>query len=98
MVVDCVCCGIRVDSTSRRPFHGTAMRLFVSARINMSLPTSGFICNTCRMSYLRWRGNREFAQAFDRIEVMPNETIDGNENTVRFSLVLLIIYSYFYLE
>ena len=53
MSIECVCCNGRVDSVSRRPFHGVAMRLFVSARTDWALPDSGSICNACRMRYLK---------------------------------------------
>ena len=42
MVIECVCCNAGIDSKSRRPFHGLAMRLFVSARTDMCLPDCGY--------------------------------------------------------
>ena len=81
MSIECVCCDVRVKPKNRRPFHGIAMRLFVSARKNMSLPESGSICNTCRMCYRKWRNNDEFVEILDRLEEESNEMVvdSGNE-------------------
>ncbi len=88
MPVTCVCCGARVDSTSRRPFNGIAMRLFVSARTSIPLPKSGWICNTCRLCYLRWRSNIEFADILNDLEKERHDTMMDTNNEVRFVKVV----------
>ena len=92
MFVECVCCNNRVDVKNRRPFHGVAMRLFVSARTNTYLPESGFICNSCRMLYLKWRGNTEFAKVLNQIEPASNEVKNNNDDTVRFFILIIGIW------
>ena len=82
MSIECVCCDARVEPKNRRRFHGIAMRLFVSARKNMSLPESGSICNTCRMCYQKWRNNDEFVESLDHLEEEPNEMIVDSSNEV----------------
>ncbi len=82
MPTECVCCGSRVDSKDGRPFYGVVMRLYVSARTNLFLPDSGIICVCCRMSYLKWRGKREFAEVLDQIDGKSNETIDDDDKQV----------------
>jgi len=94
MPIECVCCNVRMDPNSRRPFTGTAMRLLVSARTNTVLPESGWICNACRMSYRNWRYNTEFANVLDRLEEESNEMIVDTINKVRF---LYSIYVYIYI-
>lgn len=85
MHFQCVCCDSRIASKDRRPFHGITMRLFVSARRNMSLPDSGSICNACRMSYRNWRNNAEFINILDHMEEQSNDMILDNDNIVRLS-------------
>ncbi|CAF2578622.1 unnamed protein product [Rotaria sp. Silwood2] len=75
MVMECVCCDSRIESKNRRPFCGIALRSFVSARRNLFLPESGFICNACRMCYYKWRNNSEFIDALDHIEKESGESI-----------------------
>ncbi|CAF3950565.1 unnamed protein product [Rotaria sp. Silwood2] len=75
MVMECVCCDSRIESKNRRPFCGIALRSFVSARRNLFLPESGFICNACRMCYYKWRNNSEFIDAWDHIEKESDESI-----------------------
>ena len=100
MPFQCVCCNSRVSQENRRPFHGITMRLFVSARRNMVLPDSGFICNTCRMSYRNWHNNAEFINILDHIEEESNDMIVDNDNIVRFSKSMDIITfcNYIFLE
>ena len=83
MVIECVCCNARIDSKSRRPFHGITMGLFVSARTDMCLPDSESICNACRMSYLKWRNNTEFISVLNRLEEETNESILDTDDNVR---------------
>ena len=78
MLIECVCCNGRIDSVSRRPFHGVAMRIFVSARTDWALPDSGSICNACRMRYLKWRNNTEFVDVLNNIE---KESIENCADT-----------------
>ena len=85
MTVECVCCDARIEPNNRRPFHGIALRLFVSARKDMYLPDSGLICNACRMCYRKWRNNTEFVNVLDRLEKESNEMIVDNDDKVRFS-------------
>ena len=73
MVIERVCCNARIDLRSRRPFHGIAMRPFVSARTDMSLLDSGSICNACRMLYLNWRNNTEFISVLNRKRQMNEQ-------------------------
>ncbi len=80
--MECVCCGSRVDSKDGRPFHGVVMRLYVAARTSLFLPDSGIICVCCRMSYLTWRGKREFAEILDQVDRKLNETIDDGDKRV----------------
>ncbi|CAF2730030.1 unnamed protein product [Rotaria sp. Silwood2] len=80
MPVECVCCDARIEPKNRRPFHGIAMRLFVSARRNMTLPSSGSICNACRMCYRNWRNNAEFAHILNRVEQESNQMIVDSDN------------------
>ena len=82
MVVECVCCDVRMDLKSRRPFHGLAMRLFVSARRNKHVPEEGFICNGCRMSYSKWRENPDFSKMLNQIEIISNENMENNDQRV----------------
>ena len=82
MSIECVCCDARVEPKNRRPSHGIAMRLFVSARKNMSLPESGSICNTCRICYRKWHNNNEFVEILYRLEEESNELIVDNSNEV----------------
>ena len=86
MPTECVCCDVRTEANTRRPFNGIAMRLFVSARRNLSLPDSGWICNACRMSYRTWRYSTEFINTLDRLEEESNEMMVDNGNEVRFSI------------
>ena len=83
MSSQCVCCNVRMEPNNRRPFHGIVMRLFVSARRDVSLPGSGSICDACRMCYRKWRSNSEVAHILDRIEDESNETVIAGENQVR---------------
>ena len=83
MVIECVCCNVRIDSKSRRPFQGIATRLFVSARTDMCSPDSGSICNACRMSYLKWRNSTEFIRMLNRLEEETNESIMDVYDNVR---------------
>ena len=83
MANECICCNARIDSKSRRPFHGITMHLFVSARTDMCLPDSGLICNACRMSDLKWRNNTEFISVLNRLEEETNESIMDIDNNVR---------------
>ena len=83
MVIECVCCNARIDSKSRRPFHGITMCLFVSARTDMCLPDSGSICNACRMSYLKWHNNTKFISVLNRLEEETNESIMDTDDNVR---------------
>ncbi len=56
----CVCYESRVILKNLHLFDGIALRLFVSARKDMSSPVSRFICNACGMHCLKWRNpNRE---------------------------------------
>ena len=82
MSIEWVCCDVRVEPKNRRLFHDIAMRLFVWARKNMSLPESGSICNTCRMCYRKWRNNDEFVEILDRLEEESNEMIVDSSNEV----------------
>ena len=82
MSIECVCCDARVEQKNRRPFHGIAMRLFVSAQKNMSLPESRSIYNTCRTCYRKWRNNDEFVEILDRLEEESNEMIVDSSNEV----------------
>lgn len=91
MVIECVCCDARIDSKNGRPFKGIPMRLFVSARTNMCLPASGSICNTCRMSYLKWRNNTEFISVLNRLEEEQNEAMMDIDDKVRLSDLIVII-------
>ncbi|CAF4172210.1 unnamed protein product, partial [Rotaria sordida] len=81
MVIECVCCDSRIDSKNRRPFHGIAMRLFVSARRNICLPASGYICNSCQESneniidHDHKNDNENFESA---METSTDEPIDTN--------------------
>ena len=68
MVIECVCCNACIDSKNRHPFHGIAMRLFVSARTDVCLLDSESICNASRMSYLKWRNNAELISVLNRLE------------------------------
>jgi hypothetical protein len=94
MPIECVCCDVRTEPNNRRAFNGIAMRLFVSARRNMLLPDSGWICNGCRMSYRNWRYSTEFVNVLDRLEEESNEMIVDTKNNVRF---LNSIYIHHYL-
>ena len=85
MFIECVCCNGRIDSKNHRPFHGVAMRLFVSARTTMSLPDSGSICNACRMCYLKWRNNTEFVNVLNHVEKESTENSVDTGDQVRFS-------------
>jgi hypothetical protein len=84
MPIECVCCNVRMDPDNRRPFTGTAMRLFVTARTNTVLPKPVWICNACRMSYRNWRYHTEFVNVLDRLEEESNEMIVDTGNIVRF--------------
>ena len=72
MSVVCVCCDVRIEPKNRRPFHGIALRLFLSAHKDMYLRDSGLICNTCRMCSRKWRNNTEFVKAW--IVLKKNQT------------------------
>ncbi len=97
MSIECVCCDIRTEPINRRSFNGIAMRLFVSARRNISLPDSGWICNACRMCYRNWRYNAEFIHVFNGLKEESNEMLMDNENEVRFcDCTVIIIYLIIY--
>jgi hypothetical protein len=96
MPIECVCCNVRMDPNSQRPFTGTAMRLFVSARTNTVLPESGWMRIACRISYRNWRYNTEFVNALERLEEESNEMIVDTGNKVRF-LYSIYIYILIYL-
>jgi hypothetical protein len=92
MPMECICCGSRVDSKDGRPFHGIVMRLYVAVRTDLFLPDSGIISVCCRMSYLKWRGKREFAELLDEIDRKSNETInDGDKRVTALAIGLNII-------
>jgi hypothetical protein len=67
------------------------MRLFVAARTSLSLPDSGFICGSCRMSYLKWRGKTEFVKVLDQIDTESNEVMNDADKQVSLSVVDLRI-------
>ena len=83
MVIEYARCNARIDLKSRRPFHGIAMRLFVSARTDMCLPDYESICNACLMSCLKWRNNTEFISMLNRLEEETNESIIDTDDNVR---------------
>ena len=98
MVIECVCCNARIDSKSRRPFHGIAMRLFVSSRTDMCFLDCGSICNAYRMSYLKWRNNTEFIRVLNRLDEEPSESIMDTDDKVRLcGHTVVIIYPVFLL-
>jgi hypothetical protein len=59
----CVRCDSRIVRKSLHLFDDIVLRLFVSARKDMSSSGFGFICNACGMRYIKWRNpNGEKAQ------------------------------------
>lgn len=91
MVVECICCDVRIDFKNHRPFHGLAMRLFiVFTRRNEPVPEEGFTCNGCRVSYFKWRENPDFSKVLDQIEIISNENMENNDNKVTIPASILI--------
>ena len=82
MVNKCVCYNARINSRSRRPFHGIAIRLLVSAQTNIRWTDSESVCNACPMSYLKWRNNSEFTSVLNCLEEVPNESIMETDDKV----------------
>ncbi len=80
----CVCCGCRLTKTGRRPVTAKSMQLFVAIRLFPShFANDGYICNKCRLMYIKWKALPEFNEFLTMIDdshQITNTTMDDISN------------------
>lgn len=78
----CVCCGCRITKADRRPVMAKSMQLFVATRMFPSrLANDSYICNKCRMMYIKWKMLPEFGEVLMMIDdshEITNDTMEVN--------------------